>query len=1061
MTYHCSLMRARWAAVVSFAALGTLAACQTGGPPALSLEEAKQVTTTFEDRSFVPPPRTINDITAILDQQQLSDPAKTEEQEAAADAEPPPGNKPKVLVRFYMKRGLAARKMGRATQALEDLRKAMRLMKKGRLNPKQRQKLLLNLATLESSNGFPLNAIRIMERTVKDRPSPASMRKLLQLYAGSGNLKGVGAVYDRGRALIAKFSSGRRKGNFNAEKLALESALLDHRYHESQGKKRQAEQALRQAIAVFQEGKIKNEAVSWLPSHKRMLASNLRRQGRLVEAEVIAREALLEALKKIGRDNATTADAAAQLAQVLREQGRYADSEKLVRVVIDIHQRIGSRPGSRTMAQVRRSLISTLVGREAYAEALEQLEVARADMQRNPKMFKKLFYGHPAVAVALLHSDRTDEAVQLLTTAHRRALQKLGGKHKKTARWRVLLAMAQVQAGKRRAALRGFWKGIPIILSRSRQSDDETTTQAAEETRTGMVLASYIGLLADISGTALDGEGGIDAAAEAFRLADVARGRSVQRALAASGARASVRDPGLADLVRREQDSQKQTAALYSMLADVLSAPTDQQDAAAVTELRNTIDNLRGARAALMEEIEARFPDYAQLINPKPATVEEARSIMRPGEALITTYVAGGRTYVWAVPKTGNVAFAAADLGAEDLADYVGLIRSSLEPQAATLGDIPDFDVESGYELFQMLLEPVAAGWKSADSLLVVAHGALGYLPFSVLPTAPTALPAAEGALFTNHRQVPWLVRSHAVTVLPSVASLKMLRGLPPGNAGRKSFAGFGDPFFSQEQVASAELMKDRPADVAMMGRGIGMRGLPVRLRAAPDTGGLDSAELAQLPRLPDTADEIGSIALALEADLTGDVFLGKRANEDAVKTMDLSGYKIVAFATHGLVPGDLDGLNQPALALSAPGVSGIGGDGLLTMEEILGLKLDADWVVLSACNTGSGAGAGAEAVSGLGRAFFYAGTRAILVSNWPVETTSAKTLTTDVFRRQAEDGSLTRAEALRQAMLALVDGPGYVDAKSQKTVFSYAHPIFWAPFSLIGDGGGGTAPGS
>jgi CHAT domain-containing protein len=139
----------------------------------------------------------------------------------------------------------------------------------------------------------------------------------------------------------------------------------------------------------------------------------------------------------------------------------------------------------------------------------------------------------------------------------------------------------------------------------------------------------------------------------------------------------------------------------------------------------------------------------------------------------------------------------------------------------------------------------------------------------------------------------------------------------------------------------------------------------------------MDSAGLAQLPRLPDTADEVRAIAVALNADLTKDVFLGGRADEGALKTLDLSVYKVLAFATHGLVPGDLDGLLQPALALSSPKVTGGKEDGLLTMGEILGLKLDADWVVLSACNTGSGQGAGAEAVSGLGRAFFYAGTRA------------------------------------------------------------------------------------
>jgi CHAT domain-containing protein len=174
------------------------------------------------------------------------------------------------------------------------------------------------------------------------------------------------------------------------------------------------------------------------------------------------------------------------------------------------------------------------------------------------------------------------------------------------------------------------------------------------------------------------------------------------------------------------------------------------------------------------------------------------------------------------------------------------------------------------------------------------------------------------------------------------------------------------------------------------------------------------------------------------------------------VRTMNLADRRVIMFATHGLVPGDLDGLNEPALALTAPQVAKVQGDGLLTVSKILGLKLNADWVVLSACNTASGNGAGAEAVSGLGLAFFYAGTRALLASNWPVETTSARMITTELFKREAATPGLPRAEALRQAMLALIDGPGLMDPATNKPVYSYAHPIFWAPFSLVGDGGAG-----
>jgi len=290
------------------------------------------------------------------------------------------------------------------------------------------------------------------------------------------------------------------------------------------------------------------------------------------------------------------------------------------------------------------------------------------------------------------------------------------------------------------------------------------------------------------------------------------------------------------------------------------------------------------------------------------------------------------------------------------------------------------------------------------------------------------------------------------------VASLGTLRALPAAPANRKAFVGFGDPWFSPEQMAEAKAEAATAQVAQLTTRGaanrLQTRGLPLVRRNAPATANIDNAELAMLPRLRDTADEVKGIAEALGAG-PADVILGAAANERTVKAMDLSDRRVVMFATHGLIPGDLNGLLQPALALSAPNVADIDGDGLLTLDEVLALKLNADWVVLSACNTATGDGAGAEAVSGLGRAFFYAGTRALLVTNWPVETTSARALTTDLFARQARNVGLPRAAALQQAMAALIDGPGFVDPASRRTVFAYSHPIFWAPFALVGDGGG------
>ena len=739
------------------------------------------------------------------------------------------------------------------------------------------------------------------------------------------------------------------------------------------------------------------------------------------------------------------------LAHIVGAQGRHAEAEQLARAAIDSYRKIGAPEDSFMLASARRDLAGALVYQGRWEAALAEYDTIKGALASDPETFHKFFATNLSWALALAASGRAAEAREVAADALQRNQRTVGKKHYKTAATRGILAMALAKLGESKAALTGFGEAIPILLSRSRQSDDENTTQAAREQRIGLILEAYIGLLADIRGTALAREAGIDAAAEAFRLADVASSRSVQRALGAASARAAARDPDLADLVRREQDSQKQVAALYGLLANVMSAPTDQRDPKAIQDLQVRIDNLRGARAALMEEIEARFPAYADLINPAPVTIEQARAALRPGEALIAAFVGEDRTFVWAVPKDGEIAFAAAPLGRERIAAVVRDLRSALAPNASTLGGIPAFDVTLAHKLYGALFAPVKAGWGDANSLLVVANGALGQLPLSLLVTEPTKLSAQREPQFSNYRDVPWLVRGHAVTVLPSVASLATLRALPPGDPDRRPFAGFGDPWFSAAQAGAAETPA-RPAALASRGV-LAVRGFPIRLRSLPKMDAVDSAQLAQLPRLPDTADEVRGIALALNADLTKDIFIGKAANEGAVRSMDLSGYKVLAFATHGLVPGDLNGLTQPALALSSPEVAGGGGDGLLTMGEILRLKLDADWVVLSACNTASGVGAGAEAVSGLGRAFFYAGTRALLVSNWPVETTSAKALTTDVFRRQAADPGLDRAEALRQAMLALIDGPGLVDGEG-RSVFSYAHPIFWAPFSLIGDGG-------
>lgn len=200
------------------------------------------------------------------------------------------------------------------------------------------------------------------------------------------------------------------------------------------------------------------------------------------------------------------------------------------------------------------------------------------------------------------------------------------------------------------------------------------------------------------------------------------------------------------------------------------------------------------------------------------------------------------------------------------------------------------------------------------------------------------------------------------------------------------------------------------------------------------------------MPALPETRAEVQAIAAMLKADPGRDARFGKDASRDSVLRMSQSGElaqrRVLVFATHGLVPGELPNLSQPALAMA--GVAGGDADPLaplLTLQDVLGLKLQADWVVLSACNTAAADGRAEEALSGLARGFFYAGSRSLLVTHWAVESDSASLLTTGTFAHQMAHPQAPRAQSLRAAMLQVMALP------------QYAHPAFWAPYVLVGEG--------
>jgi CHAT domain-containing protein len=393
-------------------------------------------------------------------------------------------------------------------------------------------------------------------------------------------------------------------------------------------------------------------------------------------------------------------------------------------------------------------------------------------------------------------------------------------------------------------------------------------------------------------------------------------------------------------------------------------------------------------------------------------------------------------SYVLAVTRD-NFAWKPIAIGADALSDKITAFRRGLDIAKASdaSGKTGLFDLGLANDLYATLLAPVEPLIRDKRSLLVVPSGALTALPFHLLVTEKPAMAIPDK--FDGYRNAAWLLKRHAVSVLPSVTSLKALRAFARRDQSIKPMTGFGDPLFDPSQGTGG-----KRAALNTAARSVTSVAYTDFWRGA----GVDRTMLAQaLPQLPDTADELNAVAKDIGA-AAGDIHLGSDASETTLKRTRLSDYAIVYFATHGLVAGDVKGVAEPSLALSIPAQPSEFDDGLLTSSEVAQLKLNADWVVLSACNTIAGDKPGAEALSGLARSFFYAGARALLVTHWAVDSAAATRLTTTTFDRIKADPNIGRAEALRQAMLAYLN-----DASSPRN----AYPAFWGPFALIGEGVG------
>jgi CHAT domain-containing protein/tetratricopeptide (TPR) repeat protein len=839
--------------------------------------------------------------------------------------------------------------------------------------------------------------------------------------------------------------------------------------YQAQGRYSKAEPLFKRALAAWERvlGPEHPDTLAGLSN----LASLYEVQGRYSEAEPLFKRALDAAERVLGPDHPYTLGSVNNLATLFQAQGRYSEAEPLLKRTLAARERVLGPDHPDTLGSVNNLAdLYHYQGRYSEAEPLFKRALAASERVLGPEHPDTLGSVHN-LATLFQAQGRYSEAEPLFQRALEAKERVLGSQHPDTITGLSnLAALYYVQRDWTRAAqfLRRSTAAIAGRTQRGALDTGEAVTgkkkSEAEQSDWqfwGLVKAVY----------RLLREGGTQdalASAEMFQTAQWAAGSEAAQSLAQMAARGATGDPALALLARERQDKLAEWQKRDGLRNTWLGQAPDKRDAKAEAENNASLATIDARITEIDKKLAADFPDYAALASPAPLSVEDVQAQLRPDEALVLFLdtpewkPTPEETFIWVVTKT-SVRWVRSDLGTPALTREVMALRCGLDaaawdgPRCAELtgqsytmddrnaGKPLPFDHARAYKLYQALFGQVEDLIKG-KSLLIVPSGPLTQLPFQVLVTAPPK----SG----DHRSAAWLARDHALTVLPAVSSLKALRRVARPSAATKPMIGFGNPLLDGDpakypgdgrdaQIARTYKSCPIPASQRVASNKTSHKGVaPLATR-----GGLASVSQIRIQApLPDTAIELCDVARDVHADPAG-IYLGARATELEVKDLSKSGqlaqYRIVHFATHGALAGQVSGSNEPGLILTPPDAPSEGDDGYLTASEIAGLKLDADWVILSACNTAAGGAQGAEALSGLARAFIYAQARALLVSHWAVKSGATVKLVTSAMRRLAADKTMGRAEAMRQSMLALIDSGTPREA----------HPAYWAPFVVVGEG--------
>jgi CHAT domain-containing protein/Tfp pilus assembly protein PilF len=510
-------------------------------------------------------------------------------------------------------------------------------------------------------------------------------------------------------------------------------------------------------------------------------------------------------------------------------------------------------------------------------------------------------------------------------------------------------------------------------------------------------------------------EYGPDPGAAAFYFAEATKARVLLEAMAQS-ARQQTRLEIPEELRQKEASLLNQMAALELQWEKAFTGGET-----ALQEVQEKKARLTGELKALIQELRQKYPLYAALHYPEPLP---ARDLPLQENEVLLEYALGDKVSTIFVVRKGGVAkLLKIPLGREGLETKV---KAFMAPFLNA--DPEGFSPTRAQELYELLLAGVLPEIKETDRLIIVSDGILGLLPFEALVVQKGK--GIQDSVYVGDR--------YTLSYYQSATVLALQRRLQEHRATRPLLA-LGHPVFSPQDarvLASPQgtTPPRQPAQAAVRGA---FRALASHRDWGKTRQGDPAAtELAYAP-LPETEAEVKGIAQLLGVAVQPpDVLLNLAANETTLRQSPLGEYRFLHFATHADLSNKVQGINEPFILLGQVGNEGPD-DGFLTLSEVLGLKLKADLVVLSACQTGRGTVMEGEGVANFARSFQHAGAKSVLVSLWPVASDEAVELMT-MFYGYLQKGKL-RAEALRLAR--------------QTTKAKYPQPFFWAVFILHGEG--------